>query len=580
MSKVPSEILNRARLWTTDMFDGETRHKVREMIENDPDALADSFYRDLEFGTGGLRGIMGVGTNRMNRYTVGMATQGLADYLKRSFSGSKEIKVAVAHDSRINSDYFTSVTAEVLTANGIGVYVFDALRPVPLLSYAVRELGCQAGIVITASHNPVEYNGYKVYWEDGGQLVPPHDINITEMVRKTRVSDIRFGKADELISVLDSSFDDIYLERIRSLSLSPEAIERQKDLRIVFSPIHGSTVRLVPEGLRMFGFSHVFNVPEQDAVDGNFPTVKSPNPEDPAAFEMALEKARETDAELVMASDPDGDRVGAAVKDSNGDYILLNGNQVAAILTKYILGRLKEEGRLKGNEFIVKTIVTTGLLDEIAADHGVECFNVLTGFKYIAEKIRLLEGKKKFICGGEESYGFLVGDFVRDKDAVITCCMIAEAAAWAKDRGMSLYGFLTDIYREYRLYVETLMSVTRKGMKGAEEISKIMEKFRSNPPEMVDGKTLARVIDYQLGIDKDLYMGEEYIIDLPQSNVLQFILEDGSSITMRPSGTEPKIKFYFGCNTGLENISDYTNKRKELLGRIENIKKDLGLTPT
>ncbi len=578
MKKIDPLILNRAKVWLTDVFDRESRRQVQELLDGDPEVLADAFYQDLEFGTGGLRGIMGVGTNRMNKYTVGMATQGLADYIRRSFPEMEHPSVAIAHDCRNQSDFFTDITAEVLSANGIKVFVFDALRPTPLLSFAVRKLECQAGIVITASHNPVEYNGYKVYWDDGGQLVPPHDKNVIEEVKKTSVDQIRFGRRDELITTLDASFDDIYMEAIRSLSLAPDVIREQRDLRIVFTPIHGTTVRLVPESLKYFGFESIYHVEEQDVVDGNFPTVDSPNPEEPAAFEMALERAREVDAELVMATDPDGDRLGVAVKDPNGEYVLLNGNQCAAILTFYVLEQMKRQDRLTGNEYIVKTIVTTELLAEMAASYDVECLDVLTGFKYIAEKIRLLEGEKRFLCGGEESYGFLVGDLVRDKDAVISCCMLAEAAAWTRREGHTLFDLLLRIYTEYDLYVETLMSITRKGMKGAEEIREMMDGFRSSPPARLDGKTLARIIDYQAGIDRDLYQDEEFSVDLPPANVLQFILEDGTKITMRPSGTEPKIKFYFACRSAFEQGDDYEAKRQDLLDSIERIKKDLKLT--
>lgn len=575
MNKMDSEILDRAKIWLTGVFDVDTRKEVAQLIENNPEELMDAFYRDLEFGTGGLRGIMGVGTNRMNKYTVGMATQGLADYLHQSFPDTDPPKVAIAHDSRNNSAYFTEITAGVLSANGIKVYVFDALRPVPLLSFAVRALDCQAGIVITASHNPVEYNGYKVYWEDGGQLVPPHDENIIAEVQKTRVDNVRFDRKEELIITLDASFDDVYIDRVKSLSMQPEVIEKHHDLRIVFTPIHGAAVRLVPEALKAFGFKSVFNVPEQDVVDGNFPTVDSPNPEEPAAFKMALERAREVDAELVMATDPDGDRVGVAIKDGAGEYVLINGNQCATLLTYYVLEQMKLQGKLRGNEYIVKTIVTTDLLSEIAASYDVECMDVLTGFKYIAEKMRLLEGEKRFLCGGEESYGFLVGDFVRDKDAVITCCMIAEVAAWVRELGLTLYDLLIRIYLEHALYVETLVAVTLEGMKGSEEIQEMMDRYRKQPPETIDGRTLARIIDYQAGIDRDIYLDEEYPVDLPRSNVLQFFLEDGTKITMRPSGTEPKIKYYFGCSAGLNNAEDYEHKRKELLGTIERIKQDL-----
>ncbi len=577
MKEIDAATRERARQWLGDAFDAKTQQTVRQLMEKNPEELSDAFYRDLEFGTGGLRGIMGVGTNRMNKYTVGMATQGLANYILRSFPEMDRPKVAIAHDCRNNSEFFTAITAEVLSANGIRVYVFDALRPTPLLSFAVRELKCQSGIMITASHNPVEYNGYKVYWDDGGQLVPPHDKNIIEEVQKTTVEDIRFGKNSDIITILDTSFDDIYINKIKTLSLNPGIIEQHNDLRIVFTPIHGTTVRLVPEAFKAFGFTAIYNVPEQDIVDGNFPTVKSPNPEEPAAFEMALKRAGEVDADLVMATDPDGDRLGVAVKDRFGEYILINGNQCASILTYYVLEQWKQKKRLQGNEYIVKTVVTTGLLSEMAASYGVECLDVLTGFKYIAEKMRLLEGKKRFLCGGEESYGFLVGDLVRDKDAVISCCMLAEAAVWAREQDMTLIDLLVNIYSEYGLYVETLTSITRKGRKGAEEIRQMMEGFRTKTPESIDGKTIARVIDYHLSIERDLYLNEEHPVDLPKSNVLQFILEDGTRITMRPSGTEPKIKFYFGCRAKLTSAADYGKKRNELLQRIERIKKDLSI---
>jgi phosphoglucomutase len=577
MKDTETVILDRARQWLGDAFDAETRNTVKGMMENKPEELADAFYRDLEFGTGGLRGIMGAGTNRMNKYTVGMATQGLANYILRSFPELDRPKVVIAYDCRNNSDFFTDITAEVLSANGIGVYVFDALRPTPLLSFAVRELNCQAGIMITASHNPAEYNGYKVYWDDGGQLVPPHDKNVIAEVQKTNVDQILFGKVEKLITRLDESFDEIFISKLKTLSLAPDLIQKHSDLRIVFTPIHATTVRIVPAAFKAFGFQNVFNVPEQDIVDGNFPTVESPNPEEPAAFEMALDRAKVVGADLVMATDPDGDRLGVAVKDRSGEYVLINGNQCAAILTYYVLEQWKKQGKLKGDEYIVKTVVTTELLAEMAASYNVDCYDVLTGFKYIAEKMRLLEGKKRFLCGGEESYGFTVGDFVRDKDAVISCCMVAEAAVWAREKGMTLLDLLVNMYLEYGLFMETLTSITKKGQQGAAEIKLMMDKFRADPPASIDGKTIARIIDFQASIDKDLYLNEEYPVDLPKSNVLQFVLEDGTRITMRPSGTEPKIKFYFGCRSKLDHAQDYEDRRAQLLKSVENIKKELGV---
>ncbi len=577
MKGMDAGTLKRAEQWLTDAFDKETQDSVRELMGNDPDALADAFYRDLEFGTGGLRGVMGVGTNRMNKYTVGMATQGLANYLLKSFSGLDHPKVAIAHDCRNKSELFTKITAEVLSANGIAVYVFDALRPVPLLSFAVRELGCQAGIVITASHNPPEYNGYKVYWDDGGQLVPPHDKNVIEEVKKIQVEQILFGGKPELITTLDKSFDAIYIEKMKAFSLAPDLVKKHSDLGIVFTPIHGSTVRLVPETLKAFGFKSVYNVPEQDVVDGNFPTVVSPNPEEAEAFTLALERAKQVDADLVMATDPDGDRLGVAVKDKNGGYVLINGNQCAVLLTYHVLEQRKAQGKLRGDEYIVKTIVTTDLLAEMAAAYNVECYDVLTGFKYIAEKIRLLEGEKRFLCGGEESYGFLIGDLVRDKDAVISCCMVAEAAAWAREQNMTLLDLLVNIYLRHDLYFEDLVSITKKGQKGATAISEMMDRFRNNPPKTIDEKTIARIIDYQKGTDNDLYQDEIHPVDLPKSNVLQFVLEDGTRITMRPSGTEPKIKFYFSCKIGLDKPIEYENRRRELRESIKRIRKDIGI---
>ncbi len=575
MKQIDPSISERAKTWSSGAFDQETREKVKDLLDHHPEELTDAFYKDLEFGTGGLRGVMGVGTNRMNKYTVGMATQGLANYVLRSFDGSDQPRIAIAHDCRNNSRYFTDITAEVLTANGIHVYLFDALRPTPLLSFAVRELKCQAGIVITASHNPPEYNGYKAYWDDGGQLVPPHDKNIIAEVQKIDVEQIRFGKAEEYITTLDASFDDVYIERLKTLSLAPDIISKHSDLRMVFTPIHGSSVRLVPEALKAFGFEAVFGVAEQNVVDGNFPTVRSPNPEEPDAFEMALKRAREVDAEIAMASDPDGDRVGVAIKNPAGEFILLNGNQCAALLTHYVLEQHHQQNKLQGKEYIVKTIVTSELLNDIASHYNVECFDVFTGFKYIAEKMRLLEGEKQFLCGGEESYGFLVGDFVRDKDAVITCCMIAEVAAWARENGLTLYELLVEISLKYSLYVETLTSITRKGREGAEEIEAMMERFRKHPPASLAGRSVARIIDYQASFERDLFLDEVHPVNLPVSNVLQFILEDGTKVTMRPSGTEPKIKFYFSCRTKLENAAEYDEKRNKLLSDIEVIKDEL-----
>ncbi len=576
-NKIAPEILKRAQVWLDGNYDKETKAEIRNMIENDPEGLTEAFYKDLEFGTGGLRGIMGVGTNRMNKYTVGMATQGLANYLKKMFPNNKTINIAIATDSRNKNTFFANTTANVMSANGIMVYLFDEQRPTPELSFTIRHLGCQAGIVITASHNPPEYNGYKAYWEDGGQLVAPHDKNVIDEVKKiTDINDVKFERNGDLIEVIGDEIDSIYIKKIKGLSLSPEIIKRQKNMKIVYTPIHGSGVKLVPESLNAFGFENVINVPEQDIPDGNFPTVKSPNPEEPAALAMALDKAREVDAAIVMATDPDADRVGIAVKNDKGEFVLLNGNQTATLLINYLLKKWKENGLVTGNEYIVKTIVTSEILKDIADKNGIETYDTLTGFKYIAEIIRLLEGKKTFIGGGEESYGYLVGDFVRDKDAVISCCMIAETAAWAADQGKTLYDLLPDIYVEFGFYKERLLSIVRKGKAGAEEIQKMMEEYRANPPKQINGSGVVMIKDYLICKEFDISTGEEKDIDLPKSNVLQFFLKDGSKISIRPSGTEPKIKFYFSVKDQLESREKFEEVNDMLEKRIDDIIEDLG----
>ncbi len=545
MNTVDPKIIERAKSWLTEQYDEETRKSVQNMLDNDPNELTESFYRNLEFGTGGLRGIMGAGTNRMNVYTVAMATQGFANYIKKMNPG-KELSVAIAYDGRNNSPAFANVTADVMSANGIKVYIFDCLRPTPELSFAVREMKCDAGVMVTASHNPKEYNGYKAYWNDGGQLVSPHDKNVIAEVEKiTDLSMVNSKRNPELVTVLDEKFDDIYLEKVYGLSLSLDLIKKHKDMRIVYTPIHGTGRRLVPEILKMKGFENVYCVEEQMIVDGNFPTVKSPNPEEPAAMALAVKKAHEVNADLVMATDPDADRVGIAVKDDKGEFILLNGNQTASIFVYYLLKRWNELGKLTGKEFIVKTIVTTELLFEIAKKYNVDRYDVLTGFKYIADKILALEGKAQFICGGEESYGYLAGDFVRDKDAVIATSMIAEAAAWAAEQGKTLYQLLMDIYKEFGIYKEKLVSLTKKGISGTKEIQSMMAKFRFVPPTEIAGEKVIEIRDYHAQKAKDLATGETRPIDLPKSDVLQFFTESGSKITVRPSGTEPKIKFYF-----------------------------------
>lgn len=557
MENIDPKIIEKAQSWLGDLYDKETQDKVRELIQNNHDELTESFYKNLEFGTGGLRGIMGVGTNRMNRYTVAMATQGFANYIKKMFPTLSEPAVAIAYDCRNNSPLFAQVTADVMSANGIKVYLFESLRPTPELSFAVRELHCQAGVMITASHNPKEYNGYKAYWEDGGQLISPHDKNVIKEVEKiTEPSMVRFDSNPERIVRLGNEFDDIYLKRILKLELSHEAIEAHKDLKIVYTPIHGTGRTLVPEVLKRKGFCNVTLVEQQMTVDGDFPTVKSPNPEEQEALSLAIKKAAEIDAELVIATDPDADRVGIAIKRSQGEYTLLNGNQTASLLIYYILKRNNELGLLHGNEYIVKTIVTTELLSEIAKKHKVKCYDVLTGFKYIACKILELEGKEKFLGGGEESYGYLVDDFVRDKDAVIAASMIAETAAWAANNGMNLLQMLHNIYKEFGVYKEHLVSITKKGITGAEEIKAMMRRFRDTPPTHIANSKIIQIKDYLSGENKEIKSGNTTKMDFPKSDVLQFLTEDGYKVSVRPSGTEPKIKFYFSARATMDHDDD------------------------
>ncbi len=573
-----AEVKAKADLWLKGNYDEETKNKISYLLENDEDELIESFYKDLEFGTGGLRGIMGVGTNRMNIYTVGAATQGLSNYIKKNFSDLDEIKVAVAHDSRNNSRLFAETTAEIFAANGFKVFLFEDLRPTPELSFAIRHFGCQSGVVITASHNPKEYNGYKAYWEDGGQVVSPHDKNIiNEVLNIKAVDEIKFKGDKENIQIVGKEVDDIYVQKVKGLSLSPDVIERQNDLKIVFTPIHGTGVMMVPKTLKALGFKNVYNVPEQDVVSGDFPTVYSPNPEETAALKMALGKAVEVDADIVMATDPDADRVGVAAKDNTGKFIILNGNQTAALLTNYLLKKWQENGLLKGQEYIVKTIVTTELLADIAKKFKVKYYDVLTGFKFIADIILQNEGKQTFIGGGEESYGFLVGEFVRDKDAISACALVAETAAWAKDQGKSLFELLQEIYLEYGFYLEDLLSVVKKGKEGAEEIQKMMENFRATPPKTINGSEVVKIADYLSQEEKDIKSGTVSKIDLPKSNVLQFLTADGSKISVRPSGTEPKIKFYFGVKEDLKSLDDFDQVKSLLVEKIQNIKKDLGI---
>ncbi|NVO21448.1 MAG: phospho-sugar mutase [Bacteroidetes bacterium] len=575
---IDPKILERANRWLNGNIDEESKNAIRQMMANDPNELAESFYCDLEFGTGGLRGIMGVGTNRMNKYTVGMATQGLANYLKKVYTDEAEIRVAIAHDPRNNSSYFARIASEVLSANGISVFLFEELRPTPELSFAVRYLRCHSGIVITASHNPKEYNGYKVYWNDGAQLVPPHDKNvIIEAQKITSFEQVNFDGDNLKINVIGELIDTAYLETMATYTLAPEVIARHRDLKIVYTPIHGTGIMLVPRGLKQFGFTNIHIVEAQATPDGDFPTVKSPNPEETAAMEMALNMGREIDADVILATDPDADRIGVGVKDLHGNFILLNGNQTAALLTYYLVKQWEAKGKLTGKEYIVKTIVTSELISDIAKGANVEYFDVLTGFKWIAEVIRNNEGRKTFIGGGEESYGYMVGEFVRDKDAIISSCILAECAAWAADKGISLYRLLIEIYLEYGLFKEKLVNVVRKGMSGQAEIKAMMDNYRSNPPKEIDGCKVVLIKDYLLQKTHDLVSGSESQIDLPKSDVLQFYLDDGSKISVRPSGTEPKIKFYFSIKSKLNRFEDFKAEDAKLETKVEEIITAMGL---
>jgi phosphoglucomutase len=584
------EVKNKALEWLDSNIDQEAKDDIQQMLDaDDQTELIDSFYKDLEFGTGGLRGIMGIGSNRMNKYTVGKATQGLSNYLLKAFP-NQEISVAIAHDSRNNSDYFADITASVFSANGIKVYFFTELRPTPELSFAIRELGCQSGVVLTASHNPKEYNGYKAYWDDGAQVTPPHDGNTIEEVNKiASIDDVKFDKNPDLIVNIGKEIDDKYLDEIKKLSLSPDIIQKQKDLKIVFSPIHGTGITLVPEVLKKFGFTNVHVVEEQATPDGNFPTVVYPNPEESEAMNLALKLAEELDADLIMATDPDSDRVGMGAKNNQGKFQLINGNQAASMLIYYMLKMWSDKGKLDGNQFVIKTIVTTDLIIDIARKFNLDYYETLTGFKFIAAVIKQLEGKKKFIVGGEESYGYLVGDFVRDKDAISSCAMLAEMAAWAKENGMSVFDLLAEIYKEFGFYKESLISITRKGKSGAEEIQQMMKELRANPPKTIQGSTVTKLYDYQSSEVTDIATGEKEKLNFPKSNVLQFTTEDGTKVSARPSGninkkvsarpsgTEPKIKFYFSVKAPLENVNDFNKIESQLDDKIEKIIEELKL---
>ena len=558
--------LQQAKSWLSKAYDANTRIKVQALINENGEELIESFYKDLDFGTGGMRGIMGVGTNRINKYSIGKATQGLAETLLQTYP-KQEVSVAIAHDCRNNSGFLARTSAEVLSANGIKVHLFTSLRPTPELSFAVRELGCKSGIVITASYNPKEYNGYKVYGEDGSQIVSPFDVELINKVRTLSIEDVKFNANKDLIFALGEKMDNAYIERLKTISLSPEAIKEQQELPIVFTGIHGTGAIMVPKALKSFGFTNVMTVASQDEIDGNFPTVHSPNPEEPAALELAITLAKEKGAELVMGTDPDADRVGVAIPDKTGEFVLLNGNQTGSLLVNYLLTRWKELGKFTGKEFVAKTVVTTDLIDVMAEANSVKVYNTLTGFKHIGSIIRELEGKEQFIGGGEESYGYLAGDFVRDKDAVMSCALIAEMVAWAKSRGKNLFDLMQEMYTEHAFYLEDLISITKQGRFGLAEIATIMDDMRTNPPKTIVGEEVVRIIDY-LSPDKT---------GLPKSNVLQFITSKGTKLTARPSGTEPKIKFYFSVQEKLTHKSEYDAIKQKLTEKIANIQTEMNL---
>lgn len=570
-----STIKNKINVWLTEDYDQETKKEILRLQKENEQELVEAFYKDLEFGTGGLRGIMGVGSNRMNRYTVGSATQGLANYLLKNFK-NEPLSVAISHDSRLHSREFAECAANILSANGCTVYLFEDLRPTPELSFAVRYLKCHAGIMITASHNPKEYNGYKVYWQDGGQLVPPHDTNVIKEVNKiSSISQIKWTGVKKLIHIIGDKVDNAYLSLINKLAINPKAGQKVADLKIVYTPLHGTGITMVPKALNRYGFQNVILVEEQAIADGNFPTVASPNPEERTALEMALQKADETKADLILATDPDADRVGIAARNAQGEMMLLNGNQTGTLLLHYVLSQKQRRHKLKENQFVVKTIVTTDLQKQIALDYNIECEDVLTGFKYIAEAILKHEGEKEFLVGGEESYGYLIGDFVRDKDAVSACCMIAEMAAYYHQKGKTLIDVLHDIYRSYGFYKESLLSVTKKGKSGLEEIQQMMTNYRSNPPKELGGSPVVMMKDYLISKSYNFNYNSNDIINLPTSNVLQFFTADGSKVTVRPSGTEPKIKFYFSVVAKVSKKENLTEAEKKLDTKIENLKNDI-----
>lgn len=570
-------IVERVNAWLTGQYDEQTKAEIKRLQKENPAELADAFYRNLEFGTGGLRGIMGVGDNRMNKYTVGMATQGYANYLKQTYPGGV-VRVAIAHDCRNNSRSFAEIVAGIMAANGIKAYLFEDLRPTPELSFTIRHLGCQGGVVVTASHNPKEYNGYKAYWNDGGQLVPPHDKNVIREVDKiASINDVKWSGNEQNIIAIGKAVDEEYIRMVKSLSVYPEVIAKRHDLKIVYTPIHGSGITLVPAVLARYGFTNVAIVEEQAVPDGNFPTVAYPNPEESEAMSIGLKKAKALDADILLGTDPDADRVGIAVKNAAGEWVLLNGNQTAALAFNYMIESRKRKGIAKSNDMTVKTIVTTDMIDKIAAAYGIKCYNVLTGFKWIAELIREKEASENFVIGGEESYGLMIGSKLRDKDAVAAVAILSEMTAYEKEQGKLLYEKLIDLYVKYGFYKEHLISLTKKGMNGQKEIEQMMEHYRSAPPVSINGSAVTQLLDYEKRKGRNPQTGEEWNIALPKSNVLQFILADGSKISARPSGTEPKIKFYFSVNSPLEKAEDYEQVNKLLDDRIAGIIKDMKL---
>ncbi|MFI5156551.1 MAG: phospho-sugar mutase [Chitinophagales bacterium] len=563
--------------WLHGDYDQQTKNEIIQLQKENPNELEESFYSNLEFGTGGLRGIMGVGTNRINKYTIGMATQGYANYLRQSFPG-QTVKVAIAHDSRNNSRFFAETAAKVFAANSIKVFLFQSLRPTPELSFAIRYLSCQGGVVCTASHNPKEYNGYKAYWNDGGQLVPPHDKNVIKEVEKIgSIDEVKWSGGESNITIIGKEVDEAYISMVKELSVYPEIIEKQHNLCIVYTPIHGTGIKLVPEVLQRFGFSNVHVVDQQATPDGNFPTVIYPNPEEKETMSLGLKKAKEIDADILLGTDPDADRVGIGIKDKNKNWVLMNGNQTAVLAFNYLIEARKAKGIAQSNDMVIKTIVTTDLIDEIAKQNGIICYNVLTGFKWIAELIKEKESTENYVIGGEESYGMMGGSKIRDKDAVSAVAILCEMAAYEKNKGRSLYDKLLDLYVQYGFYKEFLISITKKGMNGQKEIADMMEGYRKSPPKTINGSAVVELLDYELQIGKNLQTGDSWTIKLPKSNVLQFILADGSKISARPSGTEPKIKFYFSVNTKLDSQQAFEKTSAMLDARIDGIIQDMEL---